>query len=188
MKKISMLTVVPANLAVELSKSHSIKNYNTLQHLSKQILEVVREYMTDNVGYSDLPMACLSRANFSGDINGESSIFNYLPVNSKESVLFQLEMPDDMIISVPYRDLLNASNEASSCVDPDELEFIKECFKENLSLGLSDSDENLIIFIPFLALDKCKFYAKFDEEFETQELNLPGIEKMDVSKLVSFYS
>lgn len=191
MNRVSLLTIVPSNLATQLANNKRIENFNTLPQINDKILEVVRDFMTDNVGYSNLPMACFSKSLDENDsVGAESTVFNYLPVNRNESVLFQLNMPEDMIISVSFSELLSASVEAGDCLklgDDEDLEFVKESFREKLSLGISGNEcRDQIIFIPFLALDKCEFYAKFDEDFNTQALDLPGVKQMDIRQLSSF--
>ncbi len=187
-KNVSVVTVVPTSLAQDLVKKRKITNFNTMQHINSHILDAVREFMTDNVGYADLPMACLNTKARTFK-NGSSEIFHYLPSNSKDSVLFIMQMPEDMIVSVAYSDLLDASSEASDCEgDEDSIEIVKEDFKELLNLGQGDfdGDEEVIDFVPFLDYQKCKGYAKFDENFEAKDFNLPGIEKIVLAKLTAF--
>lgn len=185
-----MLTAVPINLATELCAKKRIKNYNTLPQLNSAVLELVKEYMAERVGYSDLPMACLCQAK-SGDghaITGDD-ILTYLPVNSKNSVIFQIEMPEDMIISINFNELLEISSTADGMSTPlndIELEILKDQLDEKMHLGIGKEVSDPISFIPFLDLDRCRFYAKFNDNFETEELNLPGIEKMSLSELASF--
>lgn len=183
---VKMLTVVPKDLAASLCSKQRVKDYNTLPQLHRSVIEAVRGFMTENVGYSELPMACLEISS-KGGINDSSDFFHYIPANSKENVLFQLEMPDDMIISVPYQVLLSASEEASMCEDdPDTIELIKEDLIEALTVGgISDSGE-VITFIPFLEYSKCKFYARFDANFKPIEIDLPGLETIPLAKLSAF--
>lgn len=187
MKKITMLTVVPISLAKQLCERKVVKDYNTLPQLNPSILETVREFMTDHVGYADLPMACLSKAKIDlSKANVGDSISTYLPINSNDSVLFQLDMPEDMIISVDFSELLEASIAASEAVDEDDLALTKESFRDNLYLGLTPSTEEQIIFIPFLDVSRCKFYARFSKDFDTDDLKLPGIEQISIRELKSF--
>lgn len=188
MGNVSILTVVPANMAKDLAARRVVKDYNTLPQINRNILEAVREYMTARVGYSNLPMAGLSKP---GAVSGNvvDSLSNYLPVNSKENVIFQLDMPEDMIVSVHFGDLLDASSDADDSDDPDEIDFIKEEFATKMSLGLpTDDSENTIVFIPFLDINKCRFYARVNDNFETEELDLPGLERMSLRELTTFFS
>lgn len=188
MGDVSILTVVPATMAKDLIEQHVVKDYNTLPQIDKRILEAVREYMTMHVGYHNLPMAGLSKP---GAVSGNlvDSITSYLPMNSKENVIFQLDMPSDMIVSVHFQDLLDASQDASNSDDDDEIEFIKADFCDKMSLGLpADDSENTIVFIPFLDIKKCRFYAKVNDNFEAEELDLPGLERMSLRELTSFFA
>lgn len=58
-----------------------------------------------------------------------------------------------------------------------------------MSLGLpADDGENTIVFIPYLDVEKCNLYAKVNENFEAEELNLPGLERISLRELTSFFS
>lgn len=182
---ITMLTVVPTSLAMDLCKKKRVRDYNTLPQLHPAIVDAVREFMTNNVGYSELPMACLDIRPSDGDTGAD--VFSYIPTNSKENVLFQLEMPDDMIVSVDYQTLLNASNDAKEMESiPGELDLIKEELQDNLIIGELPTSKEVISFIPFLEYSRCKLYARFNNNFEPVELDLPGLEKMPLAKLSAF--
>lgn len=186
-KKIKMLTVVPENLARELAEKKRIKDYNTLPQLNKLVLQMIREYMIQKIGYPNLPMACLSNFKGLGQLDGED-ILAIIPVNAKDSVLFQLEMPTDMIVSTSFSALLSLSNEANDISPDDKLEvgFLNDQLEEILYLGYDETVEDQISFIPFLAVDRCKFYAKFDSNFKTEELNLAGLTETRIKELASF--
>jgi hypothetical protein len=185
---VNMYTVVPVALANDLREKRRIKNYNTLKQLDTNILDAVREFMTDHVGFSYLPIACLS-LNKRASAMDSTELFHYLPANNKENVLFQLQMPSDMIVTVAYEELLSASRAAKECVDSEDVEIVKEDLKELLVIGEgdpADADEEVISFIPFLDYTYCKFYAKFDDNFETSELDMPGIKKLSLARLSAF--
>lgn len=186
-KKIKMLTVVPASLATELAAKKKIKDFNTLPQLNPSILKIVRECMVERIGYDNLPMACLSSVSSKGNVDGEE-IFTYLPVNSKDSVLFQLEMPDDMCLSIAFPDLLELSNDANMADLSDELEveLLQEKVRDSMVLGFDENMEDPISFIPFLAFDRCKFYAKLDGDFKTTDLQLSGLIETNLRELSSF--
>lgn len=186
MGKVSMLTVIPANLVEELRQNRSVHEYNTMPQISRKILDAVRDFMSRKVGYSELPMACFGMPDDRTQSGSVENILTYLPVNNKDDVLFQLDMPNDMIVSVNFNTILEASNDANACLDDEELEFVLEEFSDELHLGLSDRSSKDIIFIPFLDADRCRFYARFNDRFDTEELDLPGIAKMDIRKLTSF--
>lgn len=187
MSKVTMLTVVPSNLATELVRNEKVHEYNTMPQLHSKILYAVRDFMSENVGYSELPMACFGKPNSVTEPISPETILAHLPINSKDSVLFLLEMPSDMIVSVNFDALLEASEDVKAAIhDPDELEFVLEAFKDNLHTGIDEDDNDTIIFIPFLDKKKCKFYAKFNDRFETEEMQLAGIEKVDIRQLTAF--
>lgn len=185
MGKVSMLTVIPANLAKQLSSSGSVHEYNAMPQIDRKVLEAVRDFMSRKVGYSELPMACFGLPDKSTKLGSVQDLLTYLPMNNRESVLFQLEMPEDMIVSVSFSVLLETSNCVEGC-DEDEAEIFLEDFDDMLHTGMSEHRSEEIIFIPFLDKSRCKFYACVDETFSTNEFNLPGIARMDIRKLTSF--
>lgn len=188
MGKVTMLTVVPVKLATDLGNKKRVKDYNTLPQVNKSVLEVIREYISEKIGYDDLPMACLMKpANGSGSA---IDVMNYLPMNAKNSVLFVLEMPDDMIVSIDFSTLIKTSAEIAEAEeegDQDEIEFLSDNLKENLKLGISDGASNDISFIPFLDYSRCRFFATLNTDFSTgQKLDIPGIEEMSLRELSAF--
>ena len=187
MKKVKMLTVVPMNLAHELVEKKKIKDYNTLPQLNGLILNMIKEFMIEKVGYPNLPMACLSNFKSKGQVDGED-IFAVLPANTKNSVIFQLEMPDDMIVSANFSELLEISSEANDVSEDSdiELDFLRDKLYDVLYLGFDESSEEQVSFIPFLAADRCTFYAKFDENFQTDDLKLAGLTETRIKELTSF--
>ena len=132
---VTMLTVVPINMASSLKEKVKIKSYNTLPNIQSSVLEAVKSFMNKRVGYNELPMACLEISGDLTDVDTED-IFHYIPTNCKETVLFQLEMPEDMIISVKYQDLLDASQDAEEFSDdPEFLQDVLDEFTSKLVQG-----------------------------------------------------
>lgn len=189
MAKVTMLTIIPKELALDLNNKRRVEDYNNLPQLNKAILETIRGFFDDKVGYANLPMACLMQPkDKNGKVMFQTDFAEYLPVNNKESVLFLLEMPEDLIVSVNYGYLLEASESMNECIDDESmLEFLKEELTDNLTLGVNSEDTNSISFIPFLDYSRCKFFAAFDSNFEPDEsLKLPGLSQIDLRELTSF--
>lgn len=192
MSKVTMYTVVPVTLAKQLATEKRIKDYNTLPQLNPVLLKLVKEYMVDNVGYPNLPIACLRSVKSRGAVTNSDvlDILSIIPANSNTSVLFQLEMPDDMVVSVRFIELLDASEEAGKLDLSDELDidYLREKLEEMLHVGCESMEDDMICFIPFLDSSKCTFYSQFDSEFNTVDLQLPGIRQMDIKELTSFFN
>lgn len=187
MQKVVMITAVPKKIAEDLSRKRRVVGYNTLPNVNARVLQSIREFMTEHVGYSDLPMACLSkpRTSIAQSSSAGVALSNYLPINSNDCIMFQLEMPDDLLVSVGYQELLMASSEVERAGSEDEIDFLCEEFKEQLKLGVL-AEEDQISFIPFLDYERCKFYALLNPNFGTEDVKLPGLAKIDVREMTSF--
>jgi hypothetical protein len=185
-----MLTVVPYEIANALKEKQRVKDYNTLPQINKNALEVIRKYICNEIGYNDLPMACLIKPKNPGD--SSIDLAQYLPMKANESVLFFLEMPDDMIVSVEFKRLLEISEEMTEAGnDRSEVEYLSESLQQELQLGIQeDSDSeyvNYISFIPFLDYNKCKFYAAIGSSFTAdKKLDLPGVGEVNLRELGYF--
>lgn len=184
MSKVSMLTVIPHNKAAELLQNKSLHEFNTMPQLDPRIQKVIREYMSENVGYSELPIACFGKSDKKQNVDAED-LMHVLPMNSKSDIIFQLDMPSDMVVSVDFNKLMDASNDVKHSIDDQDAEFVLEEFKDELSVGDKPTDTS-VIFIPFLDLDRCRFYAKVNNDFGAEDIDFPTIEKMDVRKIASF--
>lgn len=183
MKKVTVLTIVPKDIALDLAEKKCIKDFNTLPQINKTTLEVIKDYISENIGYDDYPMACLAKPQ-----DDSVSINDFIPTNNKQSVLFSLKMPEDMIVSVDFKELLDASKNFDNA-DPDdefELDYLKEDLTNLLSVGLSD-DPNAILFIPFLDYKQCEFYASIGPDFKAGEpVTLPGLSQVNLHELSYF--
>ena len=189
MAKITMLTIVPKNLAINLNTSRRIQDYNTLPQLHPIVLSTIRDFFNDKVGYSNLPMACLMQPkDKNGKLMIQKDFSDYLPTNNQDSVLFLLEMPDDMIVSINYEQLLEISSIVEEFEDDSSmLDLYKEDLVAALQVGIDYNDENLISFIPFLDYSRCKFFAAFNSNFEPDEsLTMPGLSQLNLRELQMF--
>lgn len=183
MSKVSMLTVIPHNKAAELLQSKSLHEFNTMPQIDPRVRQAIRDFMSENVGYSELPIACFGKSDDSQKISADD-IMHVIPMNNSD-IIFQLDMPADMVVSVDFNSLMQASNDIKSASDADDIEFVLEEFRDELHLGISPSSTS-VIFIPFLDLDRCRFYAKINNDFGMDDIDFPSIERMDVRKITSF--
>ena len=189
MGKSTMLTVVPKDKAVSLVQSGALVNFNNLPNLNDEVLSTIKDFFAEKVGYANLPLACLRQVkDSSGNLVLTKDFMNYLPVNSKESVLFILEMPSDLIVSIDYSVLLDISaamTDASG--DSDAIQLFKEDLIDQLRLGVTESRDDMISFIPFLDKGRCKFFAAFNQNFEPDSsLDIPGMSKLSLHELTAF--
>lgn len=182
-KTVDIITIVPETIAKQLEQKQRVTGYFALQQIHPEIVKTIRGFMTDNVGYEDLPIAGLS--SMKKGIT-KTKLAEYLPIASKKSVLFKLCIDEDSVISVSYPALLEASSDAEEAGDPSLVEAIVDSFRDQLYVGVSN-DEEQISFIPFLDYKKCKYYARINQDLETSsDFTLPGIQQVTLRELTSF--
>lgn len=188
-KTVRMVTAVPQDLAQQLVKNKRITNYNTLPQLNADVLEGIRSYLGEYVGYENAPIACLSKVHKQeADLKAAGTTLpQYIPVNARNSIIFELSMPEDCIVSIEYKKLLDYSSQMNNAVDQFEKDMILEDLHADLQVGLAGELEDAISFIPFIELEKCQFFAILNSAFETNRINIPGLEQVDLRELSSFY-
>lgn len=159
-----MLTIVPNRYVHDFKEKGRISNFNTLPQLHPKAMEVIRDFVKENVGYDNLPLASLKCA-MTGSLDGVD-LQEYLSINAHDSVLFQLEVPEDMIVSVDYDTLLQYSENMKNSMDDFQMLMEQEMLTEELFVGIANDSEGMISFIPFLDYDRCKFFARLDKNFK----------------------
>lgn len=188
MNSIYVITVVPIKTINQLNKTTRIKALNTIPNVNTRLLNTIKEFMFENVGYNNFPIACLK---VSDDIlKSGHNIIHYLPANSLEDAILVFHVPEDLVVSVTYQELLEMSNVVTNCSDdPDSLQLILEDFKELLNVGSPDIEKSEVLyFLPFLDLSYCKGYAFFDENFNAQKskIKLKDVEHYSLDRLTVF--
>ena len=165
-RTVTMLTIVPSKYAKDFKEKGRIGNFSTLPQIHPAALDVIRNFVSENIGYDDLPLASLKCA-VTGSLAGVD--FNeYLSVNSRDSVLFQLEIPEDMIVSVNYDALLKYSGNMKHATDEFQMAMERDMLESELFVGIADDSEGIISFIPFLDYNRCKFFARLDTNFKVE--------------------
>lgn len=186
---VQLVTAVPIELALQLTKTKRIKDYNALGQVHPKAIQRIKANLGKKVGYENLPIACLSKVECVDSTikNIGENINHYLPVKAHNSVILQLKMPKDSILSMEYNDLLEFSNDlADADGDPDEEEFILGMIDDALQPGVASDLKTAISFIAFLDLERCQFFATLNSAFKAEKLELEGIEQIDLRKLSTF--
>lgn len=116
------------------------------------------------------------------------SVLSVLPMNSRNSVIFQLEMPEDMILSISFSTLLDISNQANEINDPQssEFDFLCQDLEDAMVLGFDSSLDDPVSFVPFLALDKCKCLVQITDEIKDEDLHMDAVTEVSLRALTSF--
>lgn len=188
MANTTMLTVIPKSVAEGLAGKIRIKDYNNLPQLRKEVLEVIRCFIANEVGYDSIPIAGLcQRTNSAGKVMISKNFTEYIPVNAKDSILLILDIPEDQIVSINYQVLLDISESfAQAGGDNETLEYLKNYLLAELQVGKS-SEPNTISFIPFLDYKKCRYFAVFNSQLEADKsFDIPGLDKISMHELTSF--
>ena len=192
MATVTVLTIIPKEVAVALSEKRRIENFNNLPQLRREVLEVLRDYVSEQTGYNSVPLAGLCQSHDSnGKVLIKSDFTDFLPVNRKDSVLLILDIPEDQIITIDYSTLLNISESFTNASgDTDDIEYLKDSLRDALEEASGDHDftaPNTISFIPFLDYSKCKYFAVFNAQLEADSsFNIPGIDKIPMQELTTF--
>lgn len=189
MANITMLTIVPRSVVEGLINDTKVENFNNLPQLRKEVLQTLKEFVQEEIGFQSVPLAslCQRKDANTGKLMIKTDFAEYIPVNAKESILLLLEIPEDQIVSIDYKTLLDISSSFDNTNgDAYEVEYLKEQLKDSLSLGPSTS-ENEISFIPFLDRKKCKYFAAFNSQLEADKsFTIPGIDKIPMQELTTF--
>lgn len=184
-KLVQVVAVLPRETFELFLQSKKVERLDTLPQLGERVKNAIRQFMEDNVGYSNEPIACLSRYNNEqGKLPDVGRHMQELfPVRSGSS-FWQLQMPEDMVISIEYSDLLTYSM-ALERADDFELEFIEEEFKEKLILGYLEGND-VVSFLPFLDYSRCKFVSLIGDEWKIDKVDVPGVEVVTLHDLNIF--
>lgn len=188
MATVTMLTIVPRSIADGLAANTRVENFNNLPQLRKEVLEVLKEYVQQEIGFESVPLAGLcQRRDQRGNLMIKTDFAEYIPVNAKDSILLMLEIPEDQIISIDYKTLLDISASFDDTNgDAYEIEYLKDTLRDAISLGPSTKG-NSISFIPFLDRKKCKYFATFNSQLEADKtLTIPGVNKIPMQELTTF--
>ena len=183
---VKMVTAIPKGLAQEFRK-RGIVEHNTLPQLDSKFLDEIRQFMHENTGYEQYPVACLSRMhNNEVSIRGAvGGLADYIPVKAKESIIFELIAPEDTIVSIEYDAMLNANAAFSLATDKNDLSYVAEELHAVLKVGPVDAADT-ISFVPGLLLSRCKYFTILDSEFRAGEFEFPGVEQVNLQNLKSF--
>jgi hypothetical protein len=187
-KIIKIMTSLDKEQTQSLRSHKKLEGFDNMQHIHHRIKDAIRQFMRDNVGYDKVPIAALSRYNNdSGEISKvQHNIREHIPTLAGY-VLFELHMPEDMIISVSAENLIiyteilqNSGNESLNDIYMEE-------FKDCMHLGYpTDKGEDIVSFIPFIDASRCKFFAHIDRSWNISELDMPGMEQIHLANMSMF--
>jgi hypothetical protein len=187
---VKVIVVLDYEQTREFISTKKMDGVDTLPEMHPRIKNCVKQFIADNTGYDNVPIAGLSQYNGNpGELKkiDGANVNEFFPLRSN-NVLWELHMPDDMACSVSFADLLNYSRFVEEAEDEFEIEGYLEDFNSKISLGYpKDSDEDMLSFIPFIDLNKCKFYGLVSQTWGISEgLNVPGVEQVPMKTLNLF--
>jgi hypothetical protein len=184
---IKMITVLSRDKAIEFIATRRVTGLDTMPQIHKKIKEGIRNYIRDNVGYDDVPIASLSKLNgFPGELKSVGTgISDYIPTKAG-TVLFELHMPEDMVVSVSFGDLLAYSKLIGEAGSVDEQDMHLSEFLERIQTGYTDDEDDVISFIPFIDQSKCKFFALIDQSWDIGGFSVPGADEVKLANMEMF--
>lgn len=183
---IKMVTAIPKNLAMEFRKNGVIW-HNTMPQLNDRFIEETKRFMMENTGYNDYPVACMSKIR-GRDVAIQAAadgLADYIPVRANESIIFELAMPKDAIVSIDYNELLRINSEISLASDKEDLQYVVEELYSALVVGMQEVDD-VVSFVSGLALSRCKFFTVLDSDFNVSDFDFPGVEQVKLNNLNTF--
>lgn len=185
---VKMITVLEMEQAEQLKNNKRLVGVDTMPQLDSRIKEFIRKYITKTVGYQDAPIAGLSKFEGSpADLKKVGTGAADFISGKSGSVFLEVHMPSDMIVSVPYSVLLESSSAIKRADDEFEVEMILEDLEEHMMVGFPSGEaEEAISFISFIDVRKCKFLYVVGKDWETEEFNIPGVEKITPANMNYF--
>lgn len=185
-KQIQLIAVIPKTRLKDFVDRKKLESLDSMPMIDPRAKSVIQNFIQNYTGYDKLPIACLSRFNGNpGSIEKIGTQVGQILTTSTGSTLWELQMPDDMVVSINFSDLMTKSNEFSEATSEDEIEMLTEDLEDLLVKGYL-ADDDVISFIPFLDYNRCKIAAVIDNSWGTQKLNLPGIEQVKLFNLNNF--
>lgn len=185
---VKLITVIPRDLAIEFIDVKRLSSLDTMPQIHPAIKSTIRDAIREYVGYDNEPIAGLSRFNNTpSELKSVgTSISEYIPTKPG-STLWELNMPEDMVISVSFTDLLTYNSMVAGIPEGDDLslEITLEDFKGKISIGYVEG-EDVISFIPFIDLNRCKFFALIDQSWGIGDFTVPGVEQIKLTNLHVF--
>lgn len=185
---VKLIIVMTKQQAESLLFNKRVESIDSMPHIDPKVKQVIRDYMEENVGYSNTPIAGLSKW------NGEPSDLREVQTNvgdyiklQKDNVMFELHVPRDLVISVNFEDLINISTQVSRSTRDFEVEFYLDELKDRLHVGYSENDaEDLISFVPFVDLRTCKLFALINPTWDIGDYDIPGLEQVNLRDMNLF--
>jgi hypothetical protein len=191
-RTIELVTVLSEELTKKFTHEKQYRDIDGLPDLNKHIKRAVSRFIADNVGYeTNIPIAAISRYNsLPGNIPSIGLSAGDILQMKAGSALWQLIMPEDMAVSVAYEDLQAYSNilnryEAQKASE-ETIEMAIDEFMDTMSVGYLERDD-VISFIPFIDLQRCKFFARIDQSWGLGGFSIPGVEELKLSSMGVFH-
>ena len=106
-------------------------------------------------------------------------------MRANESIIFELAMPKDAIVSIDYNELLRINSEISLASDKEDLQYVVEELYSALVVGMQEVDD-VVSFVSGLVLSRCKFFTVLDNDFNVADFEFPGVEQVKLNNLNTF--
>lgn len=187
-ESITVLTAISKDASQLLQKEKIIKTYNSLPQLSANALDAIKMFLENNVGYSGIPLACLSKIDSeSVNINSAiNSLSKFIPLKAGESIILELEVSADCLATIEFNLLLEIASILGKAIDTSDIQFLQDELINKLSIGIPADSVDSVSFIPMLSIKQCKFYALVNGSFGADRILFSDIKKVDLNSLDLF--
>ena len=187
-ESITVLTAISKDASQLLLKEKILKTYNSLPQLNANALAAIKIFLENNVGYSGIPLACLSKIDSeSVNINSAlNSLSKFIPLKAGESIILELEVSADCLATIEFNLLLEIASILGKAIDTSDIQFLQEELINKLSIGAPVDSVDSISFIPMLSIKQCKFYALVNGSFGADRILFSDIKRVDLNSLDLF--
>jgi hypothetical protein len=185
---VRLVTVIDLKKSQELAKNKILKDCNPMNQLAPDFLRCVKKRVYDDIGYNQNPIAAISKFNKkTATIRGiGEDVQKVLPVTANDSMILELVMPEDCLVSIGYNRALELSKEVLDATSEIGKTYALETVLEELEVGANNDSDDVLVFIPFIKLENCQYFTLLNSAFQSRSVSLPGVQRVELKALDSF--
>ncbi|GAA0101718.1 hypothetical protein UT300012_24330 [Paraclostridium bifermentans] len=189
-----LMTTLNFGDALKLVKEEELFN-SELNVIEPKLKEVLMERLKETTSIEEGVIMCVHT------VDGEtvslpehySDMTEFLYVEN-ETLVLEIKVDDDMILSMPFDTLINFRNRIEAEEDPELLDLIYKDFKDSLMPGKIDpivwqekyddyEMDNIISFIPAIDIKCCKMFVRLNKDWENEDFSLGNVPQLKLKRM-----